>query len=193
MGVVRVEQRRDSLARGLSPLGVLALDGRRARPQPDPLLFGKQLRSRAARRSGSWLATGCLGCVKTACLRACQPRHASGQEPRQCTVSVQPRVGRRDDRTDRLLVEALVTLAALEVFQVAADRPLAQELLVLLCGRSSLGPGLGPRDACETGQRSPAVNACRRNGKSENGGIVSMPASALRPSRSASKSNCASR
>ena len=45
----------------------------------------------------------------------------------------------------------------------------------------------------ETGQRSPAVNACRKNGKFENGGIVSMPASALIPSRIASKSNCASR
>ena len=45
---------------------------------------------------------------------------------------MQPRVGRGDDRADGLLVEALVALAALEVFEVAADRPLAEELVVLV-------------------------------------------------------------
>ena len=41
--------------------------------------------------------------------------------------SVQPRVGRRDDRADGLLVEALVALAALEVLEVAAEGAVADE------------------------------------------------------------------
>ena len=45
----------------------------------------------------------------------------------------------------------------------------------------------------ETGHRSPAVNACLKNGKSEKGAMVSMSDSFLRPSRRASKSNWASR
>src|SRR5437763_735655 len=44
--------------------------------------------------------------------------------------SVQPRVDRPQDRGDRLLVEALEALAALEVLQVAADGPLAEEPVV---------------------------------------------------------------
>ena len=64
----------------------------------------------------------------------------------------------------------------LEVFKVAADRAVAEKLLMLL-GRdpaSNQGP-VSP--VPRTGQRSPAVKACRRNGKFENGAIVSMPAS----------------
>src|SRR5690242_20213741 len=42
-----------------------------------------------------------------------------------------PRIRRRDDGADGLLVEALVTLGALEVLEVAADRALGQEASVL--------------------------------------------------------------
>src|SRR5262245_54097377 len=48
------------------------------------------------------------------------------------TRGVESRVGGRDDRTHGLLVEALVALAALEVFQVAADGPVGEEPGVLL-------------------------------------------------------------
>ena len=61
--------------------------------------------------------------------------------------SVQPRIGRRDDRADGLLVEALVALAPLEVFQVAADRPFAEELLVLLGVDPAPAQARGRRDA----------------------------------------------
>ena len=46
---------------------------------------------------------------------------------------MQPRVRRRDDGTDGLLVKALVTFATLEVLEVAANRALLQEPRVLRC------------------------------------------------------------
>ncbi len=48
------------------------------------------------------------------------------------SIRMQTRVGRGDDRADGLLVEALVALAPFQVFEVAADRPFTEELLVLL-------------------------------------------------------------
>src|SRR4051812_18614102 len=45
---------------------------------------------------------------------------------------MQPRVRRGDDRADGLLIEALEALAPLEVLEVAADCPFAEELRVLV-------------------------------------------------------------
>ena len=45
---------------------------------------------------------------------------------------MKPWIGGRDDRADGLLVEALVALAPLQVFEVAADRAVTEELLMLL-------------------------------------------------------------
>ena len=67
---------------------------------------------------------------------------------------MQPRVGRGDDRADGLLVEALVALAPLQVFEVAADRPLAEELLVLL--------GVDPAELGVRGRRDGARPAIAR-------------------------------
>ena len=106
---------------------------------------------------------------------------------------MQPRIGGGDDGADGLLVEALVALATLEVLEMAADGASLRGISRAARRRSSPAPGASRRGGCATGQRSPAVNAWRRNGKSENGGMVSMPASAFSPSRRASKSNWASR
>ena len=122
------------------------------------------------------------------------PSSASARRSdRPAAASLPPRVGLGDDGADGLLVEPLVPLAALEVLQVAADGPLGRGTSTR-CS-SLIQPRSRSRSARDgsTGQRWPWVNAWRRNGKSLKGFMVTIPASASRSRRRASKSNWASR
>src|SRR5208337_21149 len=65
--------------------------------------------------------------------------NSGGFHPPYIFPSMQPRVGRRDDGADGLLVEALVTLAALQVLEMAADGTLPQEPCMLSCVNPAQG------------------------------------------------------
>ena len=76
------------------------------------------------------------------------------------------RIGGRDDRADGLLVEALVALAPFQVFEVAADRAVAKELLVLVGAdpaelERAIGPVPGDRPALARGERLPQERKVR--------------------------------
>lgn len=66
-------------------------------------------------------------------------------------------VRRRDDGTDGLLVESLVAFASLQVFEVAPEGAVTQELRVLLgtdpaISQAAIGPELGHRPALALGE-----------------------------------------
>ena len=88
-------------------------------------------------------------------------------------VSLFPRIGGLDDDADGFLVEPFEPALALQVFEVAANRSFADELIELLLVNQTCRSNRSARSR-RTGHRSPSVKACFKKGKSENGFMVLM-------------------
>ena len=85
-------------------------------------------------------------------------------------------IGGGDDVADAFLVEAFEAAVALEIFEVAADGAVFDELSNLV-GVISFAERRRSARSRRTGQRSPSVKAWRRKWKSEKGFMVLMPQS----------------